>query len=476
MPHQSTHTTSLAPAAARHLACGWAACVRLFTLAVLILSLTSPGAAWGQDGSQPAGRTALVVEMKGAIGPATTEYLRQAFATASARDAAVIVLRMDTPGGLSSSTRDIIHDILASPVPVIAYVAPSGARAASAGTYILYASHLAAMAPGTNLGAATPVQIGGTQPLGGDKGKDGKETLADAETAKLVNDAAAFMRSLAELRGRNATWGEEAVRQAASLSAREALERHVIEIIATDLDDLLAKADGRRIEVNGQDVTLKTVGLRPAVLEPNWRAGVLGILTDPNIAYILMLIGLYGIIFEFMSPGAVAPGVVGSISLLVGLFALNLLPINYAGLGLLLLGVALMVAEVLAPSFILGAGGIGAFALGSLLLFDQTPGFALSLPVVVTATAVSAALFMVMLAAVVRAHRRRVVSGEEAMIGEAGTILSWGGARGEVRVHGERWQARATGADSSLMPGVRVRVRGRDRLVLMVEPERPPEA
>lgn len=450
--------------------------MRLFALAVLILSLTSPRVAWSQAGPPPTGRIALVVEMTGSIGPATTEYLRQAFTTASARDAAVIVLRMDTPGGLSSSMRDIIHDILASPVPVITYVAPSGARAASAGTYILYASHLAAMAPGTNLGAATPVQIGGTQPLGGDNGKDGKETPADAETVKAVNDAAAFMRGLAELRGRNASWGEEAVRQAASLSAREAQERHVIEIIATDLDDLFAKADGRPVEVNGQDVTLKTAGLRQAVLEPGWRVRVLSILTDPNIAYILMLIGLYGIIFEFMSPGAVAPGVVGSISLLVGLFALNLLPINSAGLGLLLLGVALMVAEVLAPSFILGIGGIIAFALGSLLLFDQTPGFALSLPVVVTATALSAALFLLMLTAVVRAHRRRIVSGEEAMIGEPGTVLSWAGARGEVRVHGERWQARTTRADGALMPGARVRVIGRDGLALTVEPERPPEA
>ncbi|WP_188609111.1 NfeD family protein [Chelatococcus reniformis] len=445
---------------------------RLSTLLLVIagLSMSLPRAAHAQASPMPAERSALVVDVAGAIGPATTEYLRHALASAGARGAAVVVLRLDTPGGLASSTRDIVRDILASPVPVIGYVAPSGARAASAGTYILYACHLAAMAPGTSLGAATPIQLGGGLPGGSGKDDKGGESPADAAAAKAVNDAAAFIRGLAELRGRDADWGEEAVRQAASLSAGAALERRVVEIVANDVGDLLAKAQGRRVGVGGRTVTLDTAGLTPVVERPGWRTALLGVITDPNMAYILLLVGIYGIILEFMNPGTVVPGVVGSIALLVGLFAFNLLPVNYAGLGLILLGMALLAMEAMAPTFILGAGGIVAFALGSLLLFNEQSGIAVSPLVVAASTAVTAVLFAVMLAAVVRAHRRRPVTGGEAMVGEPGTVLSWAGVRGEVRVHGERWQARAVGA-VPLAPGRRVRVTGRDRLVLLVAPD-----
>lgn len=454
---------------------------KAFVVAVLFALGFSAGVLGQQQES--AGRSAILLDVEGAIGPATTDYLRKGFEAAADRDAALIILRMDTPGGLDSAMRDIIRGILASPIPVVTYVAPSGARAASAGTYILYASQLAAMAPSTNLGAATPVQLGGgSQPLGGgdtdDDDKDSEDgeggdatPSTDAPMAKAVNDAVAYIRGLAQLHDRNADWAEQAVRKAASLSAGVALERDVIEIIAIDLQDLLAQADGRTVRLGGGMVTLETGGLEIVTMGPDWRARFLGVITNPNIAYVLMLIGIYGIIFEMISPGTIFPGVIGAIALIIGLFALNLLPINYAGAGLVLLGIALMVGEAFAPSFgVLGIGGAIAFALGSLFMFDDVPGFELSLSVVLTATAASAALLAVMLAAVVRAHRRKVVSGEPAMIGSTGEVLMWSGVTGQVHLHGERWQARS---DQPIATGECVRVIGRDNLVLVVEPETP---
>ncbi|MDQ4060189.1 MAG: nodulation protein NfeD [Pseudomonadota bacterium] len=417
-------------------------------------------------------RHAILLDVRGAIGPATTEYLRQGFGAAAERNAALVILRMDTPGGLDSAMRDIVRDILASPIPVVTYVSPSGARAASAGTYILYASHLAAMAPGTNLGAATPVQLGGGQPFGGgsEDGKtDGKKAPADARTAKAVNDAVAYIRGLAEIHGRNAEWAERAVREAASLSASTALEQHVIEVIASDLQDLLAKANGRIVRLGQQQVRLDTAGLSVTAVEPDWRARLLATITDPNIAYLLLLVGIYGILFEVMSPGTIFSGVIGAVCLLVGLFALNLLPINYAGIGLLALGIALMAAEALVPSFgVLGIGGAVAFAIGSLLMFDgNVPGFTLSLPVVLTATAASAALLLLAFAAALRSHRRAVATGDAGLLGRSGEVLRWSGEQGEIRVHGERWHARAA---VPLLPGQQVRVVAREGLTLVVEP------
>lgn len=429
-----------------------------------------PGLA--QEAAGP--RTALVLDVEGAIGPATSEYIRQSFEKAAELNAALIVIRLDTPGGLTEAMRDIIRRFLASPVPVVTYVAPSGARAASAGAYLLYASHLAAMAPGTNLGAATPVQLGGgEQPLGDDAedAREGEPKPDDAMTAKMVNDSAAYIRSLAELHGRNAVWAERAVREAASLSAGNALEQEVIEIVAPDLPSLLAAADGRTVMLGGQSTILRTSDLQVMEMQAGWRVRILGVLANPSLAYILMLIGIYGIIFELVNPGAIVPGVIGGISLILALFALNMLPLNSAGIGLVLLGITLMSAEAFAPSFgVLGIGGIAAFALGSLFMFEEVPGFELSLPIVLTASAASAALLVVALAAVLRAHRRRATSGDPAMIGAMGEVLSWSGGSGIVHIHGERWNARSERPQAA---GTRVRVLAREGLTLQVEAEEP---
>lgn len=418
--------------------------------------------------------TAIVLDVRGAIGPATTEYLRQGFE--AAEGAAVVVVRIDTPGGLVESMRDIVQMFLASPVPVLTYVSPSGARAASAGTYLLYGSHLAAMAPGTNLGASTPVQMGGApQPLDTTE-EDAEDQTAptDTLTAKSVNDSVAFIRALADIQGRNADWAEDAVRRAASLSANEALNLGVIEIVAPNLEALLAQADGRTVSLGGQDVVLQTANLEIVDVPPNWRVELLGFLANPTFAYLLMLIGIYGIIFEVINPGALVPGVIGAISLVLALFALNMLPLNGAGIGLVLLGIALMTAEAFAPSFgILGIGGVLAFGLGSLFMFDEVPGYHLSPGVVAAATLSSALLLIVVLAAAFRAHRRRVVSGDAAMIGTEGTVLAWSGNSGTVFVHGERWRATATTPPTA---GGHVQVIARKDLTLMVEPTPAPAA
>jgi len=423
-----------------------------------------------------AAATVAVLEIDGAIGPATADYVERSFDKAIADGADAIVLRMDTPGGLADSMRDIIRKILAAPVPVVGYVAPSGAHAASAGTYILYACQIAAMAPGTNLGAATPVQIGGggLPGLGKDdkdkKDKKDSKDSGDAMNRKAVNDAVAYIRGLADLRGRNVEWAEKAVREAASLPAKEALAEKVIDFIATDQQDLLKKADGRTVKVGEQERTLKTAGLQIVKIEPNWRVQILAAITNPNIAYLLLLLGIYGLIFEFINPGAIAPGVVGGIALLVGLYALNVLPINFAGVALLLLGIALMVAEAFMPSFgIVGIGGIIAFAIGSLLMFDtDVPGFSLSWPAVALGTGVTAAFFLIAVAAAWRAHRRTVVTGEAALLGHSGRVVSWNGSQGFVHVQGEDWQAQS---DAPLAPGQEVRVAARRDLTLIVEPD-----
>ncbi len=454
----------------------------LLAFAVL-LGLMSPAGAGG---------AAVLLEIKGPIGPATSDYVSRGLETAAAEGATVVILQMDTPGGLDTSMREIIQAILASPVPVVSYVAPSGAHAASAGTFISYASHVAAMAPGTNLGAATPVAVGGPgmpprppdrDPDDGkgtdseEKSKDkGAEPMKPAASAaspmerKVESDARAYIRSLAQMRGRNADWGEKAVSEAASLSAEEALRENVIDLMATDIRDLLAKLDGREVVVSGEPRRLETSALGVTPVKADWRTQFLAVITNPNVAYILMLIGIYGLLFEFYSPGLVGPGVIGGICLLLALYAFHVLPVDYTGLALTLLGVALMAAEAFLPSFgILGIGGIAAFVVGSVMLMDtDVPGFTIAWQLVGTIALAAGGVLMAVLTLLARSRRRAVVAGPEQMINDSGPVLHWAGHEGTVRIHGEIWRARA---EASLSPGQQVRVVRIDGLTLDVEPD-----
>jgi len=438
----------------------------MFLLLIILMALWARDA--GGDTTQATGETtqerqAIVLDIQGPIGPATRDFIDRSLQTAADRNAALVIIRMDTPGGLAESTRDIVKAILNSPVPVATFVAPEGARAASAGTYILYASHIAAMSPATNVGAATPVSIipgPGNKSPGGeaddaasesetpeDSGKDQPEATekptGDAMTKKAVNDAVAHIRGLAGKRGRNADWAELAVREAASITSEEALELGVIDLIADNVGDLLDKIDGMVVEVNGREQVLETGGLLIERLEPDWRSNFLAVITSPTIAYLLLLIGVYGLILEGYNPGAIVPGVVGAICLLMALYAFQMLPVNYAGLGLIVLGIILMIAEVMAPSFgALGFGGIIAMVIGSIILIDtDVPGFAVSRTLIgAIATAGSLGL-MAIIAFAVKARQRPVVSGREQLVGLTGTALESFERKGEVFVHGERWSA-----------------------------------
>ncbi len=441
----------------------WAA----FFLTLLGLTVPTPA---------QTGRSAIVLEVNGAIGPATSDYLARGLAKAAEANAPLAIIRMDTPGGLDTSMREIIREILRSPVPVVTYVNPSGARAASAGTYILYASHVAAMTPGTNVGAATPVQIAGGSPFSPaeekekEKGDGAKsEQPKDVGEAKAINDAVAYIRSLAEMRGRNADWAEAAVRRAESLSANAAREQRVIDIVAHDLDDLLSQLNGRAVIAGGVERTLNTKSLALNHVEPNWRTKLLAAITTPNIALILMMIGIYGLIFEFMSPGALYPGTIGAICLLIGLYALAALPVNYAGIALILLGIALMAAEAFTPSFgILGIGGAIAFVIGGAILIDtDVPQFQVSWPILAAVAVFSLGMAVTIARLAMTSRRRKVVSGREELIGSHGTVLDWEKERGHVFVHSERW--RASGVHS-LRAGEPVRVVAIDGLTLEVEP------
>ena len=446
-------------------------------LGVLLSSLVA-ALAPAVRGEDLSARHALLIDVKGAIGYVSTSQLTRALEKAKAEEASLLIMRLDTPGGLLSSTRDMVQAMLASPVPIVVYVAPSGARAASAGTYLVYASHVAAMAPGTHLGAATPIPLGvpglpGSPPPSKpspESEKPSQSNPTSAEDRKSVNDAVAYLRTLAELRKRNVDWAETAVRDAATLTAADALKKRVVEVIAGDVDQMLTAIDGRSVTTMAGEARLKTKGLRVVELKPDWKMQVMAVITDPNIAFILLLFGVYGILFEFMSPGAVAPGVIGGISLIVALTALSVLPVNYGGLALLLLGIALMVLEASAPTFgVLGLGGIVAFVVGALFLFEPTDGdhqVTVLWPVIAGAAAASAAFFAGILGFALRARRRPVRTGAEEMIGSMGEVENWADGTGHIRVHGEVWAAQSK---QSFTVGQRVRVVGLAGLTLTVE-------
>ena len=457
----------------------WLVCVAvLCTLPVQAASAVEPVVA----GRTAAHGMVAQITLDGPIGPAAAEDFDDASKRAVADGAVAIVLRLDTPGGLADSMRQIIASMLASEVPVLVYVAPGGARAASAGTYILYAGQVAAMAPATHLGAATPVQLGGARPVplpkagdqpatAGSAAKDEPAVGDDAESHKAMNDAIAYIRSLAQLRGRNAQWAEQAVRGAATLTASEAAQQHVIDFVAADVADLLAKADGRKVQVRDRDVTLQLKGASVHEYAPGARTRFLAIITNPTIAYLLLLGGIFGLALEAMHPGAMLPGIAGGICLLVGLYALQLLPVNYAGLALMALGVGLLVAEAVNPSVgAFGAGGLVSFVVGSVMLMNTgVPGYGVNLGVIAGIAACAAGLLALIVWLVFRSRRAHQVTGDAAMQIDIGELLEPVEAGGEawMMVRGERWRARC---DTALPAGARVRVVSRQGLLLRVEP------
>ncbi|HKT86576.1 MAG TPA: nodulation protein NfeD [Novosphingobium sp.] len=442
---------------------GYAAVVKMARLALCLFLACAPFPLSSDAAPEP-GRHAVVLKIDGAIGPASAAYLEDGFAQAREGGADLVILEMDTPGGLDTSMREIIREILAMPVPVVAYVHPSGARAASAGTYIVYASHVAAMTPGTNLGAATPIQIG--TPGQAEPGGNDKKDLSAAER-KAVNDAVAYIRSLAELRGRNVQWAEQAVREGASLSAQAALQARVIDLIAPNMATLLHQLDGREVTIKGQQRRIVTAGMAVREIRPSFTNRLLATITDPNIALILMMVGIYGLLFEFMSPGAVAPGTIGAISLLVGLYALSVLPVDLAGVALILLGMALIVAEHFAPSFgALGIGGIASLVLGATMLMDtDVPGFQISWSVIAAIALAGVGLVALAARLGLGARRMQVATGQEAVIGARGRVLDWRGGTGHVFVLSERWSA---AGPQDLTPGALVTIVGIEGLRLTV--------
>jgi len=422
---------------------------------------------------EPAGPSGVLIPVTGPIGPATSDFFVRQLRAANADGAALVVVTVDTPGGLDTSMRQMVQAILSSNVPVVAYVAPSGARAASAGTFLLYASHVAAMAPATNLGAATPVQLGAGAPSRPPPAGTGGEAQpkGDAMEHKVINDAAAYIRGLAALRGRNAQWSETAVRNAASLPAQEALNNHVVDLIATDLPELLKAIDGRSVKLRSREVTLHTAGLVLREVQPDWRTELLSLITNPNVAYLLMLIGIYGLLLEGYHPGSVLPGVVGAICLLLALFAFQVLSVSYAGLALIGLGVLLIVAESFVPSYgALGLGGIAAFVIGSIMLLDRhVPGFSIARTLIGAMALAGALLLLGIVSFAVHARRRPVVSGTEGLLREFAEAVESFEHRGLVRVHGEIWNAVS---GEPVCEGDRLRVLGVKGLILEVQPVR----
>ena len=419
-----------------------------------------------------------VIDVRGGIGPATADHMIRGLEQAQDASAELAILKIDTPGGLDTAMRDMIKAVLASSVPVVGYVAPSGARAASAGTYLLYATHVAAMAPGTNLGAATPVQIGapalptpGEKPRGQEQGEAGMPEGATPMERKIVNDAVAYIQSLAQLRGRNAQWAEQAVRQGSSLSAGDALAAGVIDLVASSQTELLQQLQGREVAIGEGVQTLELQGLAVYEYPMDWRSELLAVITDPSIAYVLMLVGIYGLIIEFYSPGLGVPGIMGAVCLLLALYAFQVLPISYSALALILLGIALMVAEAFSPSFgVLGLGGIVAFVMGSIMLMDtELPGYQIAMPVILGFAVFSVIVLVIGLGLALRSRRHALVSGVEQLLGMTATVESVDAGINWVRLEGELWEAACS---ESLATDDRVVVDSIEGLTLQVSKQR----
>lgn len=437
---------------------------------VWLLSLLMMGTVFAVNASVKS--PVYLIHIKGGIGPATEEYVSNAIEKANEKPASAIILQMDTPGGLGSSMRKIIQSILDSSVPVIGYVAPPGAHAASAGTYLLYACSIAAMAPGTNLGAATPVAIGGgsakKDPQSKDKSKQNAKPVASAGEKKALNDAKAFIRSLAQMHGRNVAWAEKAVEEAKSLSSTEALKANVINLIAQNRQDLLKQLQGLVVKVKNQSVTLDTQGKKIVSIQPSWRQQFLMTITNPSVAYILLMVGIYGLFFELYSPGLILPGVIGALSLVFALYAFQLLPVNYSGMLLILLGCGLLIAELVTTAMgVLGLGGVASIAIGSILLFDRAvPGFSIPILLIISVVMTFVVLFLAVFYLLIRSRQRPLVSGVEAMIGMTGKVVVneqgiW------LQCQGELWKIIT---DETLRPGQLCRVCKVDGLTISVEP------
>ncbi|NIL93191.1 MAG: nodulation protein NfeD [Woeseiaceae bacterium] len=402
--------------------------------------------------------TVVKLEIKGAIGVATADHIISGIEHAEASGAELVIIDMDTPGGLMAPMRDIVQAILTSTVPVATYVYPDGARADSAGTYILLASHIAAMAPTTHLGAATPVSLTGDSVTPEPDNGDDSEAPADGEPEeepesqpgtsmerKVLNDAISYIRGLAERHGRNADWAEEAVREAATLTATEALEQNVIEFIAEDHAALLAMIDGHEVSVGSETVALETSSVVIEEFEPSLRIKILSAIANPEIVLILGMIGLYGLMYEGWNPGAIIPGVVGVICLLLAAYGLQVLPVNYAGLALIIVGLALMTAEAFAPSFgALGLGGIAAFVFGAIMMFDSgIPGYGISLTFVISVAVIAALLIVWLAGFVLKLRHRGAVSGVESIVGGVGVAMADFTGEGKIWLEGEAWAARS---------------------------------